>query len=79
MIPSMLCVLGVFSEVRKCTFLVEMMCIILFRVMYLARSGWVIGPACMEGKEDEEAKVTQGVTVFVFYLTKEGTGSNSFD
>ena len=85
MIPSMLCILGVFSGVRKRTFLVEMMWIISFRVMYLTRSGgngWLIGmlfPACMEGKEDEEAKVTEGVTVFVFFLTEEGTGSDSFD
>ncbi len=39
----------------------------------------VLFPACTEGKEDEEAKVTEGVTVFVFFLTEEGVGSDSFD
>ena len=39
----------------------------------------VLFPACTEGKEDEEAKVTEGVTVFMFFLTEEGAGSDSFD
>ncbi len=32
-----------------------------------------------EGSEDEEAKVAEGVTVLVFFLAKEGAGTNAFD
>jgi len=39
----------------------------------------VLFPASTEGEEDEEAKVTEGVTIFVFFLTEEGAGSDSFD
>ena len=38
----------------------------------------VLFPACTEGKKDEEAEVTERITIFVFFLTKEGTGSDSF-
>ena len=51
LIPSMLCILGVFSGVRIRTFLVEMMCMISYLVIYLARSGgngWVIGMFCFQ-------------------------------
>jgi hypothetical protein len=36
-------------------------------------------PAGVEGSEDEEAKVAEGVTVLVFFLAKEGAGTNAFD
>jgi hypothetical protein len=36
-------------------------------------------PAGAEGSEDEEAKVVEGVTVLVFFLAKEGVGTNAFD
>ena len=53
-----------------------------FLVMRLARLGGnrhVLFPAGAEGKEDEEAKVAEGVGVLVFFLAKEGVGTNSFD
>ncbi len=36
-------------------------------------------PARLEGKKDEEAEVVEGVTVFIFFWTKECAGVNSFD
>ena len=36
-------------------------------------------PACSEGKKDEEAEVAEGVTVFIFFWTKECVGANFFD
>ena len=39
----------------------------------------VLFPARSEGKKDEEAKVAEGVTVFIFLWTKECAGANSFD
>ena len=82
MMPSMLWMLGVLSGVQRQTFLVEMMCMMSFLVMRLARLGGnrhVLFPAGAEGKDDEEAKVAEGVGVLVFFLAKEGVGTNSFD
>ena len=39
----------------------------------------VVFPAGTEGKEDEEAEVTEGVTVFIFFLAKEGARTNTFN
>jgi len=39
----------------------------------------VLFPARSEGKKDEEAEVAEGVTVFIFFWTKECAGANSFD
>ncbi len=44
-----------------------------------AGGGHVEFPAGAEGSEDEDAMVAEGVTVLVFFLTKEGAGTNAFD
>ncbi len=44
-----------------------------------AGGGHVQFSAGAEGSEDEEAKVVEGVTVFVFFLAEEGAGTNVFD
>ncbi len=44
-----------------------------------AGGGHVEFSAGAEGSEDEEAKVAEGVTVLVFFLAKEGAGTNAFD
>jgi hypothetical protein len=41
--------------------------------------GLVEFPAGTEGSKDEEAKVAEDVTVLVFFLAKEGAGTNVFD
>jgi hypothetical protein len=53
----------------------------LYLVIRWARLGGkhVEFPAGVEGSEDEEAKMAEGVTVLVFFLAKEGAGTNAFD
>ena len=83
--PSMLCILGVFSGVQVCTFLVEMSCMTSYRVMMLARSGGngrVGGMFCFQhvrrAKKMRKPRWWK-VAVFIFFWTKECAGANSFD
>ena len=36
-------------------------------------------PAVVMGNEDDEAKVKEGISVFIFFLIKEGVGANMFN